>query len=602
MNITKINDGLNGSSGMKAVKNRAEENQKDVFNAVLSLSNLAMQGSVMAGSGSRAEKDTSLSDIAAKTPQVRTSGADDYSRKFSSDDSVKSSNVNLQADTKAGQVLRSASADSSDKVSSADKRTKKSENKADNADKSKALRKASDPDNTRDIKKTGRADRSDDDGLKAVNNAASVAEPSNGTITDKSLEELKETICEVLSIDPEQLEDLLNQLNLKLTDLIVPDNLKALMMKADTSLDISSFITDENVHNEFMVLEQSISDIIAADAGVIAENDGLTGNQNSPAEDTNNALMAADNNNSEEVIQDAVKASDEQGGVHSDADDIVNGRTDDLKQASGGAKDTEPLKAVSVTVRDERTLKGQAQNALSAADPLDASESSVQEILTNADQSGKGGSNSAGSGFLQQQGQGNAPKDTNAQEQLNPEGIFANARNNGTVTDNIFRSVMETKEVRSSNIREMISIVNQVTGDIRLHLSDSMTSMQMQLNPERLGHVLLHLTSRNGVMTAQFTVENQAAKDALESQMIRLQQTFDEKNIQVTDIEVTVSNMSFTDQNSSGQNMNSDQGDGRERRYRFREDAGIEDNAADPTGGSTQPKINDLGGSVDYIA
>jgi flagellar hook-length control protein FliK len=71
----------------------------------------------------------------------------------------------------------------------------------------------------------------------------------------------------------------------------------------------------------------------------------------------------------------------------------------------------------------------------------------------------------------------------------------------------------------------MKEIVNQIVDKIKVVIKPEATSMEIQLNPENLGKVNLSVISKNGQLTAHFTTESQAAKEALESQMQTLKET-----------------------------------------------------------------------------
>jgi flagellar hook-length control protein FliK len=75
--------------------------------------------------------------------------------------------------------------------------------------------------------------------------------------------------------------------------------------------------------------------------------------------------------------------------------------------------------------------------------------------------------------------------------------------------------------------------------------------MELQLNPEHLGKVNLTLSSKEGLMSAHFVVENDLAKEAVESQMFILKETLDQQGIKVETIEVTVASYTFDQNNQS---------------------------------------------------
>lgn len=126
---------------------------------------------------------------------------------------------------------------------------------------------------------------------------------------------------------------------------------------------------------------------------------------------------------------------------------------------------------------------------------------------------------------------------------------------------NLSDSVQTTTQTVSEGmerIQQMQEIVNQVVERIKVVIGSDSTNMEIQLNPEHLGKVNLSVISKNGEMTASFTVENQLAKEALESQMSTLRENLSEQGIKVEAIEVTVAQQGLSqDQfsNQGGQNF-----------------------------------------------
>ncbi|MBD5459575.1 MAG: flagellar hook-length control protein FliK [Lachnospiraceae bacterium] len=88
-------------------------------------------------------------------------------------------------------------------------------------------------------------------------------------------------------------------------------------------------------------------------------------------------------------------------------------------------------------------------------------------------------------------------------------------------------------------------IMNQIMDFMKLRLGDGLTQLEMQLHPESLGTLQIQIASRHGVLTAQFTAQNEAVKAALESQMVQLQEHFEEQGVKVEAIEVTVQSHAF---------------------------------------------------------
>ena len=88
-------------------------------------------------------------------------------------------------------------------------------------------------------------------------------------------------------------------------------------------------------------------------------------------------------------------------------------------------------------------------------------------------------------------------------------------------------------------------IVRQVVDEIKLNLSKDVTSMTLQLNPEQLGKVQIHVTTKNGVMQAQIIAETEAARNAVESGLSLLKEAFDNRDLKVDAIEVMVGTQDY---------------------------------------------------------
>lgn len=128
----------------------------------------------------------------------------------------------------------------------------------------------------------------------------------------------------------------------------------------------------------------------------------------------------------------------------------------------------------------------------------------------------------------------------------------------------ITNATLEAQGVNVTSNFTSISIVNQLVEAARVTLTDTVSSMEIMLNPENLGKVNLNITLKEGVMTAQITAENQVTKEAIESQVVMLKEQLNNQGLKVEAIEVTIASHSFEagyDQNndnaSKGEQSNS---------------------------------------------
>ena len=67
----------------------------------------------------------------------------------------------------------------------------------------------------------------------------------------------------------------------------------------------------------------------------------------------------------------------------------------------------------------------------------------------------------------------------------------------------------------------------------------------MQLHPESLGSLHIQITSKGGEVTAQFRVQDETVKAAIESQVAELKETLKNQGIKVEAVEVTVESHAF---------------------------------------------------------
>lgn len=94
-------------------------------------------------------------------------------------------------------------------------------------------------------------------------------------------------------------------------------------------------------------------------------------------------------------------------------------------------------------------------------------------------------------------------------------------------------------------------IVEQIVQQIKVNISPNQTSLEMVLTPETLGKINLSVTSKNGIMTAHMIAQTHAAKDAIESQLGMLKETFNNQGLKVEKVEVTVAGEQFDFMNDS---------------------------------------------------
>lgn len=169
-----------------------------------------------------------------------------------------------------------------------------------------------------------------------------------------------------------------------------------------------------------------------------------------------------------------------------------------------------------------------------------------------------------------------------------------------TFTANLTQALEQVSSAEELSANQtMIQIVEQVVRQVRIRVMPETTSMEMQLNPANLGRVHLTVATNGAIATATMVVENQMAKNALESQMLTLKETFAEQGLKVEEVEVTVAEFGLKKENQQQQEATG----GRRQNRRFRADREMteeEDSLADTN--VTASERRDANSMVDYTA
>lgn len=247
-------------------------------------------------------------------------------------------------------------------------------------------------------------------------------------------------------------------------------------------------------------------------------------------------------------------------------DETLNQALNQLLQALDQIMDQcgieqENILALQSMEQDFAALTSQPQEELSTDEPADVAGSShhkVQEqVLDTEEESTVDFEFSA----VKQNDTSNTNQSTDTQEkhqtsekQIAPGEQFLNQLTQTvTTTRTDFTNTLTT-------IEEVRNITNQIVEQIKVVIKPSQSTMDMMLNPEHLGRVQLNISSKEGVLTASFITQTEAAKEAIESQIQVLKENLEAQGLKVEEMEVTVANFSFH-QNSQmdGQRSNDEQ-------------------------------------------
>jgi len=313
------------------------------------------------------------------------------------------------------------------------------------------------------------------------------------------LQSVQEAAMKALNLSSEELNQLLTKQGMSVTDLLEPEKLQQLVLASKGTNDILNAITDENLADTMKQLLQTVQEM----------------------KDSSNLELSADQ------IKSLLQQAKEQG----------NSQVSSLmpQEVTENPINIVENQQVKVTENNKADDKGETvSNAQVSNNGLD------KNVITQ-DQK-------AASDFT-----GNQSSNHKSKDELNSKDQFQ------VFVDNLVKASPTIQNNFAGDINQLTQfrdIVNQIVERIKVSVTTTNTTMEMQLNPENLGKINLTVQSKNGVMTAQFLVQNETSKQAIESQMQTLRDTLSQQGVKIEAIEVTVSANAFEqnyNQDSSNQ-------------------------------------------------
>lgn len=328
---------------------------------------------------------------------------------------------------------------------------------------------------------------------KVVEDAGTDAETDQvAEEVEKAGEKLVQDIAEEMDVTPEEVEAAMAVLGLTIPQLFDVDNLKQLLLTISGSNDELSLVTNEtlygNLQELFTVVEESLVDL--------REELGMN------EEELNALLERMISDNREADMQDAEPVQEmPETGLEGLKDYTVTVQ-----------KDGETVQ-MKVTVDDASGDKSvQEEVTDTPKEVLTVHKARERETFAN---SGREEGNAAGSAFMQ--------------------------------TSHSPVGVVETPEPVETGYQsaQTQEIMDQIMDYMKVNLKADIQEMELQLHPASLGTVNVQIASKDGVITAQFTTQNETVRAVIETQMIQLKNQFEEQGIKVDAVEVTVANHEY---------------------------------------------------------
>jgi len=335
---------------------------------------------------------------------------------------------------------------------------------------------------------------------------------------------VKEILKDELGVSDEQVEDAMSILGLQWMDLLNPASLSQLVTQLTGTEDACSLLMSEeftNIMQNTDELVQSLSETLGI------SKDEWVALQNQLAE------LTADFNETVDMAD---------GGVQE-----IAPQTD----ATITSQDTTVMAAtVQMTHTTEETQNVQPEEETEDAAPViqvNASEDAQTENNVSENASGEMGEPAA---------QSQKTKESSVNEHAQNMEFQVRA-------EQLAAAPEEVNKVASRTTIDVQDIMNQITEFAKVNLSPENSSIEMQLNPENLGKVYLHIAAtKEGNITAELAVSSETVKTALEAQIADLRTSLNQQGIKVDAVEVAIASHEFErnlEQNASGEEQQGSQ-------------------------------------------
>ena len=368
------------------------------------------------------------------------------------------------------------------------------------------------------------------------------------SLDEEKIKDLAEEISEITNqivdkiksefeVTDEEIEEAMEVLGLTIADLTKPAELRNLLMELTGTSDSIELLTNVELYDSVKEVTDFASNLfteVAKDFSLSTEQ--LTEMINTESfEEALNEVDVSVKTNEAETEADAEVVSE-----------VTVDKTTDAALAfensdKANANETKPVESNNSNESEEVPIDTEKK----APDKIEKPESFAQSNLMNDEAMNVRSENR---------------KSFNFDSSKNQEFTFNQTQAVTNQTVNTVGDIVETVTSYTTGA-DTDNIMRQVTDYVKVHISDDVTKMEIELHPASLGTVNMQINSQNGQITAHLTVQNELVKSVLETQMIKLQETFDEQGTKVSAIEVTVAEYSL---NSQSDNNYSEERNGRD--------------------------------------
>lgn len=150
-------------------------------------------------------------------------------------------------------------------------------------------------------------------------------------------------------------------------------------------------------------------------------------------------------------------------------------------------------------------------------------------------------------------------------ERGNEQAANSNIFNNNNI---VSEALTETPEVPVTPYTQQginpADIARQMVQGVRTAVTESLKTMEVQLNPENLGRMIIHVSEQDGQLTARINIQNENLRSAMEEQLAIVKNNLEAQGLKVESVTVTADAHEFEknleEGNAPKNDMNSSEG------------------------------------------
>lgn len=376
----------------------------------------------------------------------------------------------------------------------------------------------------------------------ALTNEALAEEVNN--VVKQIIDKLKK----ILGISDEELMSAMESLGIQPFDLLNSE-LMSDILSAATGKAAISLVTDESM---YMALDEMIGTVDEAVAELMdsigvdeAGIDVVLGQlkefmsdaDNSEAETQMNILLEAaskfDTDINKSVIQASATESEAEGGSAKEPvpENIAEDKLSDASADVGGVTDTD-VQAAS----DSRIVPDSQTVVMDSKLEADSQMKPGSQAMSDNQTASKNGETAL---FTVSEKRQHGDKESHAEAKNYENQSNSFEQSSQAKLDN----PMEVgTEIRPQNYisESTYDIIRQLADTVKIMKAEQFTQMEMQLHPASLGTVNVSLTTKGGMVTAEFITQNESVKAAIEAQAVQLRENLEQQGVKVEAIEVSV--------------------------------------------------------------